>query len=86
MAQRSGRSDADPLICFCNEVRRSEIVAAIRAGAGTLASIYDATWAGCGACGGSCQPDVAALLAEQQLGLDEKRQGKPATGDDGTRQ
>lgn len=52
----------DPLICSCNEVPRSQIVAAIRRGASSMADIYDATWAGCGPCGGTCQPEIAALL------------------------
>lgn len=62
MARRSRRPDPDPLVCFCNEVRRSTIQAAIENGADTLAALFDATWAGCGPCGGSCQPDLVSLL------------------------
>ena len=54
----------DPVICFCNEIRLSEIVDAMDAGATSLADIFDATWAGCGPCGGSCQPDLQALLED----------------------
>lgn len=52
----------DPIICFCNEIPLSQIVAALEDGAMTLADLFDATWAGCGPCGGSCQPDLAAIL------------------------
>lgn len=52
----------DPLICSCNEVPRSQIEAAIGRGACSMADIFDATWAGCGPCGGTCQPEIAELL------------------------
>lgn len=61
----NSRRDADPLVCFCNEVPQSEIDRAIRCGARTLAEIFDATFAGCGPCGGSCQPDLQRILAER---------------------
>ncbi len=54
----------DPLVCLCNAVPRSRIDAAIADGACTLAQIFDATWAGCGPCGGTCQPAIAHILAE----------------------
>jgi bacterioferritin-associated ferredoxin len=54
----------DPIVCFCNEIRLSEIVGALDAGATSLADIFDATWAGCGPCGGSCQPDLQAILED----------------------
>ncbi|MSP91010.1 MAG: hypothetical protein EXR79_04275 [Myxococcales bacterium] len=52
----------DPLVCSCNEVPLSHICAALDRGATTLAEIFDATFAGCGPCGGSCQPHLAELL------------------------
>ena len=52
----------DPVLCFCNEVRLSVIVRAMDDGAESLADLFDRTWAGCGPCGGSCQPDLLALL------------------------
>jgi len=67
----------DPIICFCNEVRLSVIVAALDEGASTLADIFDRTWAGCGPCGGSCQPDLVALL-EDYLGHVEGDGSTPA--------
>lgn len=58
------RSRKDPLVCLCNQVPRSAIVAAMDRGACTLAQLFDATFAGCGPCGGSCQPQLVAMLEE----------------------
>lgn len=75
-------SEDDPVICFCNEIRLSAIVAAMDDGATTLAAVFDATWAGCGPCGGSCQPDLVALLqdynddADAALGVDFDAEAK----------
>lgn len=55
----------DPMICSCNEVPLSAIHAAIDSGACNLAQIFDATWAGCGPCGGTCQPELARILTER---------------------
>ena len=54
----------DPMVCLCNQVPLSDIVAALDDGACTLAEIFDLTWAGCGPCGGSCQPDLQAILED----------------------
>ncbi|MEY3014183.1 MAG: hypothetical protein RIT45_2918 [Pseudomonadota bacterium] len=54
----------DPIVCCCNGVPLSEIVRAMDEGAVTLSDLFDRTWAGCGPCGGSCQPDLEALLAD----------------------
>lgn len=54
----------DPIVCCCNEVRASAIRQAMEQGAGTLAGIFDATWAGCGPCGGSCQPELVEMLRD----------------------
>ncbi len=56
------KNRADPVICCCNNVRRSEIVAAIAGGARSMAMIFDATFAGCGPCGGTCQREIAHIL------------------------
>lgn len=70
---RKGKFDRrDPLVCLCNEVPRSQIEAAMERGACTLAQIFDATWAGCGPCGGSCQPQIARMLLERRRGLESK--------------
>jgi bacterioferritin-associated ferredoxin len=50
------------LICYCNAVPREEVRQAIERGCDTLGKIFDATTAGVGACGGSCQPDIKHLL------------------------
>jgi bacterioferritin-associated ferredoxin len=63
MGRKLNRRD-DPLVCSCNEVSRSTIQDAMRRGACSMAAIFDATWAGCGSCGGTCQPQIAALLQE----------------------
>ena len=63
----------DPLICLCNEVPRSVIEQAIDRGACTLAQVYDATWAGCGPCGGTCQPVVLRVLRERLEAIATRR-------------
>ncbi len=50
------------LICLCNEVAKHTIESAIARGCNTLGKIYDATQAGVGACGGSCQPTIKKIL------------------------
>lgn len=61
-AASSRRHAKDPLICLCNRVPLSAIDAAMDAGADSLAKLFDATFAGCGPCGGSCQPELQRLL------------------------
>lgn len=68
LALGKGRKNAaDPLICLCNRVPLSVIQAAMDGGADTLAKLFDDTFAGCGPCGGSCQPELQKLLYEHQL-------------------
>lgn len=64
----------DPLICMCNEVPASQILRAIDCGACTLGQIFDATFAGCGPCGGSCQPELVRILTTR-LGPGRTRDG-----------
>ena len=54
--------DDDPIVCCCNGIPLSAIVGAMEGGALTVSELFDATWAGCGPCGGTCQPDLQALL------------------------
>ncbi|MGE4132642.1 MAG: bacterioferritin-associated ferredoxin [Bdellovibrionales bacterium] len=56
------KTKQDRLICFCNAISRSEVEQAIARGCDTLGKIFDATTAGVGACGGSCQPELRKLL------------------------
>jgi bacterioferritin-associated ferredoxin len=50
------------LICYCNAISQEEIEQAILRGCNSLGKIFDATTAGCGACGGSCQPTLRKML------------------------
>lgn len=50
------------MICLCNGVPRSKIVAAIDRGCTSLGKIFDATRAGCGPCGGTCQYKLRQLI------------------------
>lgn len=63
------QNDKNPksrLICLCNEVSQETIEAAIVRGCNTLGKIFDATLAGVGACGGSCQPTLRKMLESYQ--------------------
>jgi NAD(P)H-nitrite reductase large subunit len=50
----------DHTVCFCHNVPRSELIAAIRAGAITLSQIQEQTLASTG-CGG-CECEVTEIL------------------------
>lgn len=54
------------LICYCNEVSQQTIEDAISRGCNSLGKIFDATLAGVGACGGSCQPTLRKMLEHYQ--------------------
>jgi bacterioferritin-associated ferredoxin len=62
MATPVKKDKSQRLICLCNSIPQSEIEAAIRRGCKTLGRIFDATTAGVGACGGSCQPILRRML------------------------
>ncbi|MBI5609004.1 MAG: (2Fe-2S)-binding protein [Deltaproteobacteria bacterium] len=76
MADPRQKNRGDPVICCCNNVRKSEIVAAIAGGARSMATIFDATFAGCGPCGGTCQPEIAAILKQQLAAPSAASRGK----------
>uniref|UniRef100_A0A7C4GC20 NAD(P)H-nitrite reductase n=1 Tax=candidate division WOR-3 bacterium TaxID=2052148 RepID=A0A7C4GC20_UNCW3 len=68
----------DPTVCYCAQVTRSRIVAAIRDGATTLKQIQETTGAGLGdRCkelnpkGTCCIPDILAIL-EEETGTQQK--------------
>ncbi len=69
------RNRKDPLVCLCNQVPESAIVAAMDSGATSLAQLFDQTFAGCGPCGGSCQPQLIAMLEEYRRRV--QRGGEP---------
>lgn len=50
------------LICLCNEVSQQTIEDAIARGCQRIGQIFDATQAGVGACGGSCQPTLRKMI------------------------
>jgi NAD(P)H-nitrite reductase large subunit len=51
-------------ICRCNNIKYKTIERAIREGAHTLSQVAARTTATTGQCGGTCTPDVQALIAE----------------------
>jgi NAD(P)H-nitrite reductase large subunit len=51
-------------ICRCNNIKYRTIERAIREGAHTLNQVASRTTATTGECGGSCTPEVQALIAE----------------------
>jgi len=51
-------------VCRCNNIKYRTIERAIREGAHTLNQIANRTTATTGQCGGSCTPDVQAMLEE----------------------
>jgi len=51
-------------VCRCNNIKYRTIEKAIRDGACTITQIAARTGATTGHCGGSCTPDVQAMLAE----------------------
>src|SRR5262245_64660780 len=51
-------------ICRCNNIKYRTIERAIREGAHTLTQVATRTTATMGQCGGSCTPDVQAMLDE----------------------
>jgi NAD(P)H-nitrite reductase large subunit len=56
----------DTMICRCEEIMESEVLAAIRAGASTLNEVKRSTRAGMGLCQGkTCQRLIARLLAHE---------------------
>ena len=58
----------DVLICRCEEVTEAEIMAAIRSGCRTIASIKRMTRAGMGACQGrSCGRLIRQILVREKL-------------------
>jgi NAD(P)H-nitrite reductase large subunit len=51
-------------ICRCNNIKYKTIERAIREGAHTLSQVAARTTATTGQCGGTCTPEVQALIAE----------------------
>ncbi|HET8799238.1 MAG TPA: (2Fe-2S)-binding protein [Thermoanaerobaculia bacterium] len=51
-------------ICRCNNIKYKTIERAIREGAHTLSQVAARTTATTGQCGGTCTPEVLAMIAE----------------------
>ncbi|HYC62890.1 MAG TPA: (2Fe-2S)-binding protein [Thermoanaerobaculia bacterium] len=51
-------------VCRCNNIKYRTIERAIREGAHTLTQVASRTTATTGQCGGSCTPEVQAMIAE----------------------
>lgn len=51
-------------VCRCNNIKYRTIERAIREGAHTLTQVANRTTATMGECGGTCTPDVQAMLDE----------------------
>ena len=51
-------------VCRCNNIKYRTIERAIREGAHTLTQVANRTTATLGQCGGTCTPDVQAMLEE----------------------
>jgi NAD(P)H-nitrite reductase large subunit len=51
-------------ICRCNNIKYKTIERAIREGAHTLSQVATRTTATLGQCGGTCTPEVQAMIAE----------------------
>lgn len=51
-------------VCRCNNIKSKTIERAIHQGAHTLHQVAARTGATTGHCGGSCTPDILAMLAE----------------------
>ena len=51
-------------VCRCNNIKYRTIERAIREGAHTLTQVANRTTATLGQCGGTCTPDVQAMIDE----------------------
>lgn len=56
------KNDKSRLICLCNAISQQEVERAVLQGSDSLGKLFDATTAGVGACGGSCQPTLRKML------------------------
>ncbi|MFC3098117.1 nitrate reductase [Alteraurantiacibacter palmitatis] len=61
--------DAGPLVCVCHDVGENAVRAAIHDGSDTVAKIGAATRAGTNC--GSCRPQIARLIAQEQNAMQE---------------
>ena len=71
-------------ICRCNNIKYRTIERAIREGAHTLNQVASRTTATTGECGGSCTPEVQAMIAELAPKYATAGQAKAATAQGNT--
>ena len=64
-------------ICRCNNIKYRTIERAIREGADTIAKVAAKTTATTGHCGGSCTPEVQAMLEAHHAAMNPPAE-KPA--------
>jgi nitrite reductase (NADH) large subunit len=64
---RRDPTDADGIVCHCHQVRRRQLLQAIKQGCQTLADVANHTGAGTGC--GSCRTHLARWLAQQAVGV-----------------
>lgn len=69
-------------VCRCNNIKYRTIERAIREGAHTLTQIANRTTATLGECGGTCTPDVQAMLDELAPKYATASAAKPAAQPD----
>ncbi|MBV8517462.1 MAG: (2Fe-2S)-binding protein [Acidobacteria bacterium] len=69
-------------VCRCNNIKYRTIERAIREGAHTLTQVANRTTATMGECGGSCTPDVQAMLDELAPAYTQLPKAAPAANPD----
>jgi NAD(P)H-nitrite reductase large subunit len=69
-------------VCRCNNIKYRTIARAIREGAHTLTQVANRTTATMGECGGSCTPDVQAMLDELAPAYTQLPKAVPAANPD----
>jgi len=72
-------------VCRCNNIKYRTIERAIRDGAQSVAAVATRTLATTGYCGGSCTPDIQAMIDElapaAALGCPPKMKSEPPAAD-----
>jgi NAD(P)H-nitrite reductase large subunit len=62
MSTHQKKNPKHEIVCRCNNINRETLEQAIVDGCKTMNSIFDATTAGVGPCGGSCRRKIQPLL------------------------
>jgi sarcosine oxidase subunit alpha len=67
--ETAGETDADPIVCRCERVKKSEILAAIRAGVRDMNQLKAVARSGMGGCGGKTCTDLILRIFREE-GID----------------